>query len=63
MSWRTDGSSRIARETFSTGSLNSGRFAAISDAIRALKTSPSSNEFDASRLAPCTPEHAVSPHA
>ena len=24
---------------------------------------PSSSEFDASRLAPCTPLHAVSPHA
>ena len=32
-------------------------------AIRPANTSPSSNEFDARRLAPCTPVHAASPHA
>ena len=63
ISWRTDGSSRIAGETFSTGSVCSGRCAAISAAIRALKTRPSRSELEARRLAPCTPEHAVSPQA
>ena len=36
--------------------------ARIASTIRGANTSPSSNEFDASRLAPCTPEHAASPH-
>ena len=63
MRCRTSGSRRISGESFSTGSAISAIVVAISLAIRALKTSPSKSEFDANRLAPCTPEHAVSPHA
>jgi hypothetical protein len=37
-------------------------FATIASTARGAKTKPSSNEFDASRFAPCTPEHAASPH-
>jgi hypothetical protein len=36
---------------------------AISNAIRAPKTNPSSKEFDAKRFAPWAPVHAVSPQA
>ena len=36
--------------------------AAIASTMRGANTSPSSRELDASRLAPCTPEHAASPH-
>ena len=35
----------------------------MSSAIRRAKTSPSSSELEASRLAPCTPVQAASPHA
>ena len=34
-----------------------------SSAIRRPNTSPSSSEFEASRLAPCTPVQAASPQA
>ena len=37
--------------------------ATIARTTRRPNTRPSSSEFDASRLAPCTPLHAVSPHA
>ena len=37
--------------------------AAIASTMREPNTRPSSSEFDASRLAPCTPLHAASPHA
>ena len=37
--------------------------AAMSSAIRRAKTSPSSSELEASRLAPCTPVQATSPQA
>ena len=37
--------------------------AAIASTMRGANTSPSSSEFEASRFAPCTPEHAASPHA
>ncbi len=39
------------------------RPAAMASASRAPNTIPSSNEFDASRLAPCTPVQATSPTA
>ena len=35
----------------------------IASITRGANTIPSSSEFDASRLAPWTPVHAVSPHA
>ena len=37
--------------------------ASIASTTRAAKTMPSSSEFDASRLAPCTPVQATSPAA
>ena len=37
--------------------------ATIASTARAANTRPSSSEFDARRFAPCTPEHAASPHA
>ena len=37
--------------------------ATIAVTTRRPNTSPSSSEFDARRFAPCTPLHAVSPHA
>ena len=48
----------------STAGSDHGRSSAGSTvAIRREKTSPSSRELDASRLAPCTPEQAASPVA
>ena len=47
----------------STGSRRSGSSRARSAAMRSANTNPSSNEFEASRFAPCTPVPATSPHA
>ena len=60
---RVSGSNKTERDSSETGFNCSGKFAAISAAILALKTSPSNNELDAKRFAPWTPEQAVSPHA
>ena len=63
---------RRGRRDVGTGSLaaaqDAGRLraaslpATIASTTRGANTSPSSSEFDASRFAPCTPEHAASPH-
>ncbi len=42
---------------------SAGRSASSARPIRSAKTRPSSREFDASRLAPCTPVQATSPQA
>lgn len=61
---RTAGSSRPSRAgDGGAAAVGTGSSRPSASPIRPAKTSPSSSEFDASRLAPCTPVQATSPQA
>ncbi len=60
---RTSPATRPRVRSSATGSAHGRSSPGSTPAIRREKTRPSSNELDARRLAPCTPEQATSPVA